>query len=102
MGEGFAAFRPHMRRVFLRNYDAYVKALEAYRPKEGSCVRSPIWNFQVRYKIQELLTELEEMKAKLAAEEPEESAAASSDKRPRDESAEAEGGEAAKKPRSTT
>jgi ubiquitin-conjugating enzyme E2 Z len=76
--DGFAAFRPHMRRVFLRNYDAYVKALEAYRTKEGSSVRAPIWNFQVRYKPIELLADLAELRAKLAAEEPDTSALANS------------------------
>lgn len=67
--ENFSSFRPQMRRVFLKNYDRYITTLEAYKAKEGTTVRSPIWNFQVRYKTEELLADIAELRKELQAEE---------------------------------
>lgn len=74
--EKFAIFRPQMRKVFLKSYDSYVETLEAYKAKDGSSARSPIWHFQSRYKTEELLAELARLRADLQKEEEEASAAA--------------------------
>eukprot|EP00929_Paragymnodinium_shiwhaense_P056987 TRINITY_DN28519_c0_g1_i1.p1 TRINITY_DN28519_c0_g1~~TRINITY_DN28519_c0_g1_i1.p1 ORF type:complete len:304 (+),score=52.75 TRINITY_DN28519_c0_g1_i1:106-1017(+) len=67
--EQFASFRPHMRQVFLKNYDAYVEKLENYARLEGSSTRSPIWSFPVKYQPKAILKELEELRILLQAEE---------------------------------
>merc|ERR1712190_27597 len=45
------------------------KTLEAYTGKEGTSVRSPIWNFPVRYRTTDLVTELKELREQLRQEE---------------------------------
>merc|ERR1719183_2363134 len=36
--ERFMPFRPHMRRIFLKHCDSYIKSLEEYKAKDGSTV----------------------------------------------------------------
>lgn len=65
----FKAFRPQMRRIFLQRAGAYLRTLEAYAAKEGTCARSPIWNFSVRYRAKEVAAEIRDLRAQLEAEE---------------------------------
>lgn len=64
----FEAFRPHMRRIFLKNVGTYLRTLEAYEERDGSSVRSPIWNFAVRYRAKDLAAELGELRIELEQE----------------------------------
>lgn len=75
----FEAFRPHMRRIFLRHADDYLKTLSSYGEKEGTTARSPIWNFPVRYKPKDVRAELEELRRVLQKEEDEAEAAGGGD-----------------------
>ncbi|CAE8635600.1 unnamed protein product [Polarella glacialis] len=67
----FKQFRPQMRRVFLRNVEKYLQTLEAYKAKDGTKARSPIWNFQSQYRTAALIQELEELTQQLKKEEEE-------------------------------
>lgn len=64
----FEAFRPKMRRVFLKNFGSYLKTLEAYEDRKGNAV-SPIWGFSCKFKAKELAAELNELRALLLEEE---------------------------------
>lgn len=64
----FRVFRPTITDIFLRHYDRYVEKLESYKAKEGTSVRAPIWNFQVRYKPQDVLKELAALRQELLKE----------------------------------
>mmetsp|Transcript_84038 Transcript_84038/g.153879 ORF Transcript_84038/g.153879 Transcript_84038/m.153879 type:complete len:290 (-) Transcript_84038:40-909(-) len=79
----FASFRPQMRQVFLKNYEGYVKTLEALKEKDGTSTYSPVWRFPVKFRCKELIAELRELREKLLEEEakasgPEAEASASS------------------------
>lgn len=67
----FAAFRPQMRRLFLKHFDGYLKTLERYQAKEGQSVQSPIWKFQVKYQTKSLVKELRELREVLLKEDAE-------------------------------
>ncbi|CAE8683796.1 unnamed protein product [Polarella glacialis] len=58
-------------RVFLRNVEKYLQTLEAYKAKDGTKARSPIWNFQSQYRTAALIQELEELTQQLKKEEEE-------------------------------
>lgn len=75
----FIGFRPAMRKIFLKNADSYLKTLESYKAKDGTTVRSPIWNFQVRYRAKEVIAELTELREQLQKEESDEAAIAAAD-----------------------
>uniref|UniRef100_A0A7S4SU90 Ubiquitin-conjugating enzyme E2 Z n=1 Tax=Alexandrium monilatum TaxID=311494 RepID=A0A7S4SU90_9DINO len=64
----FEPFRPHMRRIFLQNVGAYLRTLEAYEGRDGTSVRSPIWNFAVRYRTKDLAAEVRELRVELERE----------------------------------
>lgn len=65
----FAAFRPQMRQVFLKNYEGYLKTLEALKEKDGTSTYSPVWRFPVKFRCKELIAELQELREKLLEEE---------------------------------
>jgi len=66
--EKFKVFRPAMRRIFLKHADKYLETIEAYRSKDGSSARSPIWNFAVKYKPSDIKAELEALRDQLKEE----------------------------------
>lgn len=67
--EKFQIFRPTMRKFFLRHYEDHVKTLKEYELKDGTSTQSPIWGFQVKYRVKELLKELAELRKSLQKEE---------------------------------
>merc|ERR1719478_882506 len=74
--ERFKVFRPRMRKLFLKHFDAYVKTLKAYTWKDGTSAQAPIFSFQTKFRSVEVLTELQELRQKLLKEEEEDSAEA--------------------------
>jgi len=97
----FSNFRPQMRRIFLQRVEGYLKTLEAYEAKDGTSARSPIWNFQVRYRPRELRSELQELREALEKEEQAEAPPQTEggQKRPSDCDMTDLGGSAQKQPR---
>mmetsp|Transcript_40590 Transcript_40590/g.61313 ORF Transcript_40590/g.61313 Transcript_40590/m.61313 type:complete len:97 (+) Transcript_40590:103-393(+) len=64
----FEAFRPHMQKHFLDNYEHFRAILSSYSDKENQSVASPIWRFQCRYTPGKLGDELEDLKKILDTE----------------------------------
>merc|ERR1712039_620551 len=66
----FQAFKPAMRRIFLKHADSYIKTLESYVAKDGTSVQSPIWKFNVKYRAADVISEIRALREQLQKEEP--------------------------------
>jgi len=65
--KGFECFRSQMQVLFIEHYQTYVQTLHRLRQRNSTVVKAPLWSFRSTYKVNELLSQLENCRQSLIA-----------------------------------